>query len=403
MTLLNFSDNSGDLDLFTHMMPFYSYDIPHSCGPDPKICCQFDFKRMPNFGLSCPWRISPQTITEDNVVVRAELLVDQWKKKSQLYRTNVLLFPLGDDFRYSQSTEWEVQRVNYEFLFNHINNERQYFVEAQFGTLQEYFNAVRQEFQQRTELTIPTLSGDFFTYADRSDNYWSGYYTSRPFHKRMDRVLLHYIRSAEMLNAWCHWTQDSRSAKGHFNNLLQEARRELSLFQHHDGITGTSKNHVMKDYMRRMSEAINISKFIMQQAVYQLLTKPSVYRADLTFHYFYLDDARWPGSNINRTTIILGDELPFKHLVFHNSLPQVREELVNFYVASPFVSVVDGKGLPIICQISPVWSWHKHTLTNTITPQALVTKYALIFKVRVPPLGLSTYTVRIDTNNEESR
>ena len=32
---------------------------------------------------------------------------------------------------------------------------------------------------------------------------------------------------------------------------LQQAKRDFSLFQHHDGITGTSRQYVMADYERR--------------------------------------------------------------------------------------------------------------------------------------------------------
>uniref|UniRef100_A0A1B0A335 Uncharacterized protein n=1 Tax=Glossina pallidipes TaxID=7398 RepID=A0A1B0A335_GLOPL len=45
---------------------------------------------------------------------KAEFLSDQWKKKAELNRTNVVLFPLSDDFHYSQNMEWKVQK-NYEY------------------------------------------------------------------------------------------------------------------------------------------------------------------------------------------------------------------------------------------------------------------------------------------------
>jgi alpha-mannosidase II len=106
------------------------------------------------------------------------------------------------------------------------------------------------------EKKLPSLTGDFFTYADRDDHYWSGYYTSRPYYKRLDRVLIGYLRSAEVIFslAWGHAKAASGrhpwilSPQASLFGKLVEARQANALFQHHDGVTGTAKDHVMKDY-----------------------------------------------------------------------------------------------------------------------------------------------------------
>ena len=82
-------------------------------------------------------------------------------------------------------------------IFDYVNSHPELNAELSFGTLQDYFDGVRKESKAmaRTDDGLfKSLSGDFFTYSDREDNYWSGYYTSRPFYKNMDRVLEGYLR-----------------------------------------------------------------------------------------------------------------------------------------------------------------------------------------------------------------
>lgn len=392
-------DAEETTDIFVHMMPFYSYDIPHTCGPEPAICCQFDFARMQGFVYEqCPWGQNPVETTEENVHERALKLLDQYRKKSTLYRTNTLLVPLGDDFRYINVEEAEAQFRNYQMLFDYINSDPSLNTEAKFGTLEDYFATLREEAERINYSApgevgsglvegFPSLSGDFFTYADRQQDYWSGYYVSRPFFKAVDRVLEQTLRATEMMVALtlgcCRRAHCEKFAMG-FSYKLTAARRNLALFQHHDGVTGTAKDHVVTDYGTRMHTSVQDLQIFMSKAIEALLGiryekldhspaqfEPAVVRS------------KYDAQPLHK--VINTRDGTYQSVVFFNPLEQTREEVVMVVVDHPDITVVDSNMSCVQSQIFPELQHHNSKIFSG--------KHRVYWTVSVPAIGLETYYI----------
>uniref|UniRef100_A0AAY5ELX0 Alpha-mannosidase n=1 Tax=Electrophorus electricus TaxID=8005 RepID=A0AAY5ELX0_ELEEL len=369
-------DQESSTDILCHMMPFYSYDVPHTCGPDPKICCQFDFKRLPGGRISCPWRIPPQVITSDNVQQRAHMLLDQYRKKSKLFMSKVVLAPLGDDFRYTDAQEWDQQFNNYQKLFDYMNSHPELNVQAQFGTISDYFEILRkvtgmdQAGMNKGVSPFPVLSGDFFTYADRDDHYWSGYFTSRPFYKRMDRMLESHLRAAEILysltlaNIKMFGKPSNYPAVENYK-LLTEARRNLGLFQHHDAITGTGKDWVVVDYGTRY--------------IAFLLPLPVVVHCCRTILVSGDIENEWQLRFLVSFPMNVFIMPSFRSVVVYNPIEQARSSVISIYVTTPHIRVLTAQGRPVIAQITAVWEHFTQASTE------------VSFVAHVPPLGLAVY------------
>ncbi|KAK2524447.1 Man2a2 [Columba guinea] len=356
-------DPDASTDIFCHMMPFYSYDVPHTCGPDPKICCQFDFKRLPGGRINCPWKVPPRAITDANVAERAQLLLDQYRKKSKLYRSKVLLVPLGDDFRYDKPQEWDAQFLNYQRIFDFLNSQPNLHVQAQFGTLSDYFDALYKKVGIVPGMRppgFPVLTGDFFSYADREDHYWTGYFTSRPFYKSLDRVLEAHLRGAEILFSLALAHARRTGADGRYPvsdyALLINARRNLGLFQHHDAITGTAKEAVAVDYGSRLLHSLtNLKRVIINAAHYLVLGDKNTYHHDPAAPFLGMDDMRASQDSLPEKTVVKLGALPSRFLVVFNPLEQERLSVVPVLVDSLHTHVLSEEGQPLPCQLSAHW------------------------------------------------
>lgn len=103
-------DRNGYTDMLTHNLPYDIYSIKHSCGPQPQVCLNFDFRKI--VGEYTEYSLHAVPIDEKNVRQKAETLLGQYRRTATLFPHNVVLVPLGDDFRYNYDVEWDRSTVS---------------------------------------------------------------------------------------------------------------------------------------------------------------------------------------------------------------------------------------------------------------------------------------------------
>jgi hypothetical protein len=113
---------------------------------------------------------------------------------------------IGDDFTY----------VRADLNFNLVDKFRDCLYKSTkqfkliYSTVTEYLEALKQELSSR-QISLPVYHGDFFPYAGEAEQYWTGFYTSRPNLKQYIRHLSNVAISSSNLYSFGMLNNPSRT------------------------------------------------------------------------------------------------------------------------------------------------------------------------------------------------
>ena len=160
---------------------------------------------------------------------------------------------LGDDFTYADHDE---SFKYFSFIFQLMERISEV-VDVGIGTPSDYFDAV---FEKNPPFAV--YENDWFPLIDEQShkemrNSWTGFYSSKPYLKKLIYDLSNQVRTAEILS--------SLVLKSEFFAY------ELCLSTHHDSVTGTCTYPVYLDYISRLSEDSKKSFIIISQSFIKLL------------------------------------------------------------------------------------------------------------------------------------
>ncbi|KAJ8951631.1 hypothetical protein NQ318_012301 [Aromia moschata] len=194
--------------------------------------------------------ITDESSAEYNWETKVNDFVTFIKAQTQHFSTPHVLVTLGDDF------QWQAAHVNYANVDNLIEGFKVFNpkidgkeINIIYSTPSCYTKAVR-DYVEEKNITLDIKTDDFFPYAVTASEIFSGYFTSRPTSKRLERFannLLQVNKQITTIAGACY----------EYNNTLSQA---MGVMQHHDAISGTEREAVEKDYHRSlvqgMTEAI---------------------------------------------------------------------------------------------------------------------------------------------------
>jgi hypothetical protein len=183
------------------------------------------------------------------------------------YRTNNILLYYGEDFAYNEA---DINYENIEMIMDYVNNNMKGKMKMIYSTPSQYFNSVLKsgvKFDKH-------INYDFFPYADNAHCYWTGYFSSRANLKGLIKQLGLYINIINKLLFQIFMDKEiMKKNKKMIDNAIKciyLARENLGVLQHHDAVTGTSKEKTNKDYENMAIIGVEKIKKYIYMLIYSL-------------------------------------------------------------------------------------------------------------------------------------
>ena len=316
-------------------------------------------------------------------------LIGAARLKASFNRHNVVLFPFGEDFHYQHDQEWQVMISKCQKVIDFLNKHPNHNITARFGTINDYVTE-SEAYLKANSLHRPSLKGDFFPYNHEGESYWTGYFSTRAYDKRYSRELEQVLRVADILNVLTELRRGNDPYDAFRGNvlLLEEARRQLGLYQHHDAITGTSKAKVAVDYEKRLFTALEKARNALEATVEHLLD------ADVTVHHTVGQLTLLPTRSIVPTRSVMRQETASDDLwlAVVNPTTKWREDVVRVTVDKIHLCVYDTTTTEfLLSQTNPLW---------IKTGEMYGGLYELVFIANLPPLASKTFALKSPTADQ---
>lgn len=363
--------------ILTHYLQYNTAGFK-ACGPQGDICdTEFNFANINN----------NVDINTFNVKEKSEKILEQYSKTGTTSSHNIIIAPVGDKFSYEFQTEFDYQYNNYQKISEFVNiNQDIYKATIDFGTAKDYFKSVLSRHK-----TFSTLKGDFLTYADisrGSPEYWTGYFTTRPFLKILLRRIQSTLRSTEILFSLAHNFNvfKSYNASNLIGRLLN-VRENVARFQDRNVVSGTLTAKALRYVQTQILNTAKDCWFVQETVASLLSSKPGLNETYLE-KYVYRE-----GEFISSfKSVTSGDQI-----YIFNSLNYERTEIVELMSRHFNLRVIDHNKKEVIIQVNPIW---KYTIENKIKISRQFFK--IIFIVVIPPMTFQLFKIKKSYDSGQS-
>ena len=312
--------------------------------------------------------IDDKSFEDYNVDARVSDFMTQVERYAATMQDGHIMMTMGSDFQYANAL---MAYKNIDKLIYHVNRMHGDKVHVMYSTPACYTMA-----RNKQEVKWSVKTDDFMPYSNGPHGqYWTGYFTSRPSFKG-------YVWDSNPVLQMCHHAnlRNHQHGNNHQGDEIEfKMASAFGIGQHHDGISGTEKQHVVDDYSKQIHRGRTGCQGL----------------ADTIFHDVYDTPLGAQTCDYLNVSICASTEADDEFTIgIYSPSSHPETQVIRIPVNGSAYTVTDGQGKAVTVDILPVDKSTKNIRRNR--------GYAineLWFLAKTLPMDLVTYNLKMTSTS----